>query len=45
MTDINQKIIKFDYDTNFKDDDFYVSKSNDHIFNLLTNGLNGKKIF
>jgi len=35
MRDHNQKIIKFDYEKNFKDDDFYVSKSNEHIFNLL----------
>ena len=26
MTDLNQLIIKFDYEKNFKDDDFYVSK-------------------
>ncbi len=31
----NQLIIKFDYDQNFKDDDFYVSKSNTHVFDLL----------
>ena len=35
MKDLNQEIIKFDYDQNFKDDDFYVSKSNKHIFDLL----------
>ena len=35
MSDLNQQIIKFDYDQNFKDDDFYVSKSNQHIFNFL----------
>ena len=35
MKDYNQLIIKFDYDKNFKDDDFYVSNSNAHIFNLL----------
>ena len=35
MSDLNQQIIKFDYDQNFKDDDFYVSKSNQLIFNLL----------
>ena len=37
MTDLNQLIIKFDYETNFKDEDFYVSKSNKHIFNFLNN--------
>ena len=35
MNDLSQKIIKFDYEKNFKDDDFYVSQSNEHIFNLL----------
>ena len=35
MTNYNQKIIKFDYDLNFKNDDFYVSKSNKHIYDLL----------
>ena len=35
MKDYNQLIIKFDYDQNFKDDDFYVSKSNSHIFDIL----------
>ena len=28
MKDIDQEIIKFNYDGNFKEDDFYVSKSN-----------------
>ena len=35
MRDLNQEIIKFDYGQNFTDDDFYVSKSNRHIFDLL----------
>ncbi len=35
MRDLNQLIIKFDYDQNFKDNDFYVSNSNKHIFELL----------
>ena len=35
MRDLNQEIIKFDYGQNFKDEDFYVSKSNKHIFDLL----------
>ena len=35
MSDLNQLIIKFNYEQNFKDDDFYVSKSNEHIFDLL----------
>ena len=35
MTDLNQLIIKFDHEKNFKDDDFYVSKSNKNIYNFL----------
>ena len=35
MRDLNQSIIKFNYDQNFTDDDFYVSKSNEHIFSFL----------
>ena len=35
MTNLNQLIIKFDYEQNFRDDDFYVSNSNKHIFKLL----------
>ena len=35
MKDLNQLIIKFDYDQNFKDQDFYVSKSNDFSYKLL----------
>ena len=35
MTNLNQQILKFDYDQNFKDQDFYVSNSNEHSFGLL----------
>ncbi len=35
MKNLNQLIIKFDYEQNFKDDDFYVSNSNKHIFSFL----------
>ena len=35
MSDLDQEIIKFEYDKNFKFDDFYVSKSNEHIYILL----------
>jgi len=35
MTNLNQQILKFDYDQNFKDQDFYVSNSNEHSFRLL----------
>ncbi len=35
MRDSDQTIIKFDYDKNFKNDDFYLSKSNKHVFDFL----------
>ncbi len=35
MRDLDQIIIKFDYDKNFKNDDFYLSKSNKHVFDFL----------
>ena len=35
MTDLNQLIIKFDYEKNFKNEDFYISKSNQHILKLI----------
>jgi len=45
MKDLNQEIIKFDYKKNFKDDDFYVSKSNKHIFELLNKWPKWEKNF
>ena len=36
MTNLNQQILKFDYEQNFKDQDFYVSNSNEHSFSLLS---------
>ncbi len=35
MRDLDQTIIKFNYDKNFKNDDFYLSKSNKHVFDFL----------
>ena len=35
MNNLNQLILNFDYDQNFKDQDFYVSKSNEFAFKLL----------
>ena len=35
MKDLNQTIIKFDYEQNFKDQDFFISHSNKHIFKLF----------
>ncbi len=37
MRDLNQLIIDFDFEKNFKDLDFYVSKSNQNVFNLIDN--------
>jgi len=45
MTDLNQLIIKFDHEKNFKDDDFYVSKSNKNIFEMLNNWPKWEKNF
>ena len=45
MKDLNQLIIKFDYDQNFKDQDFYVSKSNEYSFKLLNSWLKWEKNF
>jgi len=35
MSHLNQLILNFDYDQNFQDQDFYVSKSNEFSFKLL----------
>tara|TARA_A100001015_G_scaffold124739_2_gene138224 strand:+ start:2324 stop:2986 length:663 start_codon:yes stop_codon:yes gene_type:complete len=35
MSNLNQLIIKFNYEQNFKDQDFYISSSNKHVFFLL----------
>ena len=45
MKDLNQQILKFNYEQNFKDDDFYVSKSNDHIFSFLNKWPKWEKNF
>ena len=45
MKNLNQLIIKFDYEQNFKDEDFYVSNSNKHIFSLLNQWPRWEKNF
>jgi chromosomal replication initiation ATPase DnaA len=35
MNNLNQLILNFDHEQNFKDQDFYVSTSNEHCFKLL----------
>ena len=41
----NQLMLKFNYEPNFKDDDFYVSSSNKHIFTLLNQWPRWEKNF
>ena len=45
MKNLNQLIIKFDYDQNFKDDDFYVGKSNYYPFEIINNWPKWEKNF
>ncbi len=45
MSKLNQLILSFNFDQNFKNLDFYVSKSNDHIFNLVKNWHHYKQKF
>ena len=45
MNDLNQLILNFDYDQNFKDQDFYVSKSNEFAFKLLNSWPKWEKNF
>ena len=35
MSNLNQLILSFDHEQNFKNLDFYVTKSNAHVFNLI----------
>ena len=45
MNDLNQLILNFDYDQNFQDQDFYVSKSNKFSFKLLNSWPKWEKNF
>ena len=45
MRDLNQLILKFDYEKNFKDQDFYLSKSNEYSFKLLNSWPKWQKNF
>ena len=45
MTKLNQQILNFDYEQNFKDQDFYVSKSNKYSFKLLNSWPKWEKNF
>ena len=45
MKNLSQEIIKFDYEKNFKDHDFYVSKSNKNIIELFSKWPKWEKNF
>ena len=45
MKNLNQLILDFDYEQNFKDQDFYVSKSNEYPFKLLNDWPKWEKNF
>ena len=45
MRDLNQLLLNFEYKQNFKDEDFYVSKSNYFAFNLITSWPKWEKNF
>ena len=45
MKSLNQLILDFDYEQNFKDQDFYVSKSNEYPFKLLNDWPKWEKNF
>ncbi len=45
MTNLNQLLLNFEYKQNFKDEDFYVSKSNYFAFNLINTWPKWEKNF
>ena len=45
MRDLNQLLLNFEYKQNFKDEDFYVSKSNYFAFNLIDSWPKWEKNF
>ena len=45
MKDLTQQIIKFDHEVNYKDEDFFISKSNQHIFKFLNEWPKWEKNF
>ncbi len=45
MKELGQEIIKFNYDKNFRYDDFYISKNNKHIIDLLNKWPKWEKNF
>ena len=45
IKNLNQQILSFDYEQNFKDQDFYVSKCNEYSFKLLNSWPKWEKNF
>ena len=45
MKSLNQLLLDFDYEQNFRDDDFYVGKSNFYSFELINKWPNWEKNF
>ena len=45
MKDLDQQIINFKYDQNFKNEDFYISKSNKVVFDILESWPKWEKNF
>ena len=45
MKSLNQLLLDFDYEQNFRDDDFYVGKSNFYPFELINNWPKWEKNF
>ena len=45
MTELDQNIIKFDYENSFKDDDFFISKSNESALIILNKWPRWEKKF
>ena len=45
MKNIDQEILKFNFDENLKEDDYYVSKSNFHAYEILNKWPNWEKNF
>ncbi len=45
MRDVDQKILKFNYEKNLRYNDFFVSSSNKHVYDFLNNWPNWEKNF
>jgi chromosomal replication initiation ATPase DnaA len=45
MKSLNQLLLDFDYEQNFKDDDFYVGKSNFYAFEMINKWPKWEKNF